>query len=224
MSAVSPNQFTVLEHLAHGPAWKRSFQTVKPLVDDLIGRGFIEPCRPHLGRGRNMLRLTGAGCALLDMKLADVPAERIVTLSLAATKQKPAKHNRTEAASRLLDEIETWCARTKTRETLIGRLLFRHPGFAGLLRLRLTVTEEKEAAVRAFLECNPDGHDGDLPKCHGFGVSRPLRSAKIRLARGPAPVISSPRALVRRDPCPQCGVRGEIGCRHHPLDSLGAVA
>lgn len=88
------------------------------------------------------------------------------------------ERNRTGAAARLLTEIESWCVRTGTQESLIGRVLFRHPGFVPLLRKRLTVSPEKEAQVRAFLTANPDGWDGVAPKCHGFGVTRPSKKQK----------------------------------------------
>jgi hypothetical protein len=94
--------------------------------------------------------------------------------------------NRLDAGAQLLADTDAWCQRTGTAETAIGRLLFRHPGFIGLLRKRLTVSDEKEAAVRQFLTDNPEGWNGKLPQCHGFGVTRPLRSAKTRLVGGVA--------------------------------------
>lgn len=65
MSALTPNQWTILEALQKGPRWARSFQYVKPLLADLIERDLVERCRPHLGRAKNMVRLTDAGTALL---------------------------------------------------------------------------------------------------------------------------------------------------------------
>jgi hypothetical protein len=44
MSRLTPNQWTILESLKDGPRWKRSYQTVKPLLDDLIEQALIEPC------------------------------------------------------------------------------------------------------------------------------------------------------------------------------------
>lgn len=55
--SLTPNQWTILESLKDGPRWTRSFQAVKPLLDDLIDKGLVERCRPHLGAGRNMVRL-----------------------------------------------------------------------------------------------------------------------------------------------------------------------
>lgn len=64
---LTPNQWTILERLEKGPCWSRSFQWVKPLVTDLIGRNLVERCRPPRGTGSNMLRLTIAGCDLLEV-------------------------------------------------------------------------------------------------------------------------------------------------------------
>jgi predicted ArsR family transcriptional regulator len=64
-AAISPNQWTILEALEDGPAWIRSFQPAKRLLDDLIDKGFVERCRPFLGRAKNMVRLTEQGKTLL---------------------------------------------------------------------------------------------------------------------------------------------------------------
>lgn len=64
-ASLTPNQWTILEALEKGPRWSRSFQYVKPLVNDLVTKGLVERCRPPLGRARNMVRLTEAGTALL---------------------------------------------------------------------------------------------------------------------------------------------------------------
>jgi hypothetical protein len=135
------------------------------------------------------------------------------------------KYNRTEAATALLAEIEDWCARTNTRETSVGHVLFLHPGFVGLMRLRKTVSVEKEIAVRNFIYCeHPNGYRGELPATHANGtrpVKRPpggLR-AKIYCERGAAQTtrLSDEEIAARRvdrDACPWCGVRSDVGCKH----------
>jgi DNA-binding MarR family transcriptional regulator len=85
MSAISPNQWTILESLKDVPRWKRSFQTVKPLLDKLVDQGLIEPCRPHLGRGTNMVRLTTRGGALLGIEVEPVSLIDRFAESLAET-------------------------------------------------------------------------------------------------------------------------------------------
>lgn len=88
-------------------------------------------------------------------------------------------YNRTDAATKLLADVEGWCRKTGSVETLVGRVLFRHPGFVGLLRKRLTATLEKEKIVRAFLADNPEGWNGKLPKCSGYGVTRPQGASPL---------------------------------------------
>jgi hypothetical protein len=113
------------------------------------------------------------------------------------------EYNRTDAAREVLTEIDAWCARTGTREGTIGHVLFLHPGFVGLLRKRLTISVEKEAAVRAFLRDHPHGYAGDLPPTHGNGT-KPVRVGPS--VRGLSEVEISARR-VYREACPRCGVR-----------------
>jgi hypothetical protein len=123
-------------------------------------------------------------------------------------------YNRTDAATAMLAEIEAWCARTATPEGTIGHVLFFHPGFVGLLRKRLTLSEEKEIAVRAFLyHDHPNGYRGELPKTHANGT-RPVKrlSKPGRCKCAPDDKFLPPK--VDRDPCPRCGVRHDIGCNH----------
>jgi DNA-binding PadR family transcriptional regulator len=85
MSRITPNQWTILESLKDGPRWKRSYQTVKPLLDDLTEQALIEPCPPHLGRARNMVRLTTNGGALVGLEIAPVSLIDRFAESLAET-------------------------------------------------------------------------------------------------------------------------------------------
>lgn len=110
-------------------------------------------------------------------------------------------YNRTEAAARLLEEIQQWCDRTATPTTAIGDELFRHSGFYGLLKKRLTVTPEKEVAVRSFMAANPEGMPATPVGRHAAGIME-------RRVEGPLPPV------VHRDPCPRCGTRGDIDCGH----------
>lgn len=134
--------------------------------------------------------------------------------------------NRHDAATAMLTEIEEWCARTATHETSIGHVLFLHPGFVGLLRKRLTLSEEKEIAVRQFIYCDhPDGYRGELPITHANGtrpVKRPAHTSKLYGERNGHPEYPTARLSeaeiaarrVERDPCPFCGTRADVGCRH----------
>lgn len=55
----------ILRDLREAPAWARSYQHAKTMVQDLIDAGFVERCRPFGGRGRNMIRLTDTGEQML---------------------------------------------------------------------------------------------------------------------------------------------------------------
>lgn len=133
------------------------------------------------------------------------------------------KHNRTAEASALLAEIEQWCSCTATPENHIGHVLFLHPGLVGLMRLRLTVSEEKEVAVRQFMSDHPNGWRGELPRTHANGT-RPRKNFKspIRQQRGEIEHASTAKLSegeiaarrVDRDPCPRCGIRADVGCAH----------
>lgn len=73
--AITPNQWTILEMLMKkGPCWARSFQYVKPLLADLVDKGFAERCKPPTGNAKNMVRLTETGSALMAEAYADVRA------------------------------------------------------------------------------------------------------------------------------------------------------
>lgn len=128
-------------------------------------------------------------------------------------------YNRTEAAKALLCEVDAWCARTATPPTSVGHVLFLHPGFVGLLRKRLTLSEGKERDARQFLADHPNGWRGDLPETHSNGVHKRARSSKIRLERGPIQRVTPSEdqlneRRIDRDPCPRCGVRADFGCAH----------
>jgi hypothetical protein len=127
--------------------------------------------------------------------------------------------NRTDAARSLLADLKQWCMDTETPETSVGHVLFFHPGFVGLLRKRLQVTPEKEAAAREFMADNPDGWRGPLPEAAVFGsfgpAANPRRGRSIK--RQKTAIREAERAeipRVDRDPCPRCGTRRDIGCNH----------
>jgi hypothetical protein len=126
-------------------------------------------------------------------------------------------YNRTEAATAMLSEIEAWCARTSTPEGTIGHVLFLHPGFVGLMRKRLTLSEEKEIAVRAFLYHDyPEGYRGELPDTHA-GLPKPSTQRREARENAGSKLLSADEIVARRvdrDACLRCGVRHDIGCKH----------
>lgn len=57
----------------------------------------------------------------------------------------------------LLIRIDAYCRDTGTEPTKIGKLLFGHWGFVGLLRKRGSLTDEKRRAVEYLLDLHPEG-------------------------------------------------------------------
>jgi hypothetical protein len=114
---------------------------------------------------------------------------------------KAADRNRTEAASALLADVDEWCAATKTNQSRVGSILFRHPGFVALLRKRLQVTQEKEGQVRDLIAANPDGVT-DIPDQdpHVHPKLAPRLSQKLLLE------------AVRSAACQKCG--GSCACSY----------
>jgi hypothetical protein len=93
--------------------------------------------------------------------------------------------HRTDAALGLLNDVERYCARTRTPEQSIGHVLFRHPGFVGLLRLRLQLTEEKEAASSRICSLNGRG---------GMGVTLASLASVRMISRRFASTVTHARA------------------------------
>lgn len=210
--AISPNQWTILEALKDGPRWSRTFQTVKPLYEDLVARGMIERCRPHLGRGKNMLRLTEAGCVALEIDPANVPAKR----------DEP-KPNSKAYTPPVLGAIQ---AGVTSRCRLICEAFVRGISAGELSR---TIVSElaarfdvqrpaiwKALRVGGVLAPYAPRQDGGAGRPLGGGEPgytehRRERSVEVAIARRPE---FPPEQFVDRDPCPRCGVRGDIGCSH----------
>jgi hypothetical protein len=115
---------------------------------------------------------------------------------------QPARNN-IAAGKALLADIDAWTLRTGTPEGKIGGVLFRHPGFVGLLRKRLIVTPESEKAVRDFLAQYPMGASHvEAPNPH-------MKTPKL------SPQLAQRRlvASVGRG-CPKCGATDGRRCRY----------
>ncbi len=59
----------LLRRLKDGPAWLRSFQQSKWRLNLLIDCGYVERCKPPLGRAANMARLTDRGGEAIGIEL-----------------------------------------------------------------------------------------------------------------------------------------------------------
>lgn len=101
---------------------------------------------------------------------------------------------------KLIEEINRWCRRTGTsynklvtaarvRPSLRSRVLTKG------MCVSVRVAEKLRRAMRE----------------HRAGISRAEHRERTRLPP-PSPPIELPR--VDREPCPYCGVRADVGCRH----------
>lgn len=115
----------------------------------------------------------------------------------------PRQHNRDFAAAALLGDIAIYCARVGIKETLLGRLIFRHGGFVGMVRKRMTVSPEAEAKVRQFMTDHPDGVEALPVPAQNLKPRLSTREAQRRLAEACGP-----------DPCPACGHRRVSPCAY----------
>jgi hypothetical protein len=212
VSGITPNQWTILEALKDGPRWSRTFQTVKPLYEDLIARGLIERCRPHLGNGANQLRLTGDGCAALEIDPASVPARRAEpkpnsksfkpVLGEIHTGAPPLARETCELFKR---SIENGLTSREAVAELAERFDVQRPAIWKRLR------DGGVIAPYAPRQKNGKGRPigGGVA---GYTAKRRERSVAVSAERSSEP---SPDQYVDRDACPRCGVRSDIGCKHN---------
>lgn len=212
MSApITPNQWTILEALKNGPRWRRSFQTVKPLYENLIERGLIEGCRPHLGRARNMLRLTAAGCEALEIDPATVPAERLEPKPNSKT-FKPVlgdiKGDAKPAVRATCEAFKLAIRNGATSREAVAELAALYDVQRPAIWKRL-----RDGGVIAPYAPRQDGGKG-RPRGGGepgYTVRRRERSIAVAQSRRTEPVADQ---FVSRDACPRCGVRADFGCKH----------
>ena len=111
----------------------------------------------------------------------------------------------------LIAFLNDWLHRTRSSTATFGRKALGDPNLVREILEGRQIRPSTEAKLRAFVAAHPDG----------VGVGNPIRRsyAKIR-EDAPEPVT--------RDPCPRCGVRGDIGCSHLPAGNarpeiIGAV-
>ncbi len=186
---VSPNQFTILESLIGGPRWKRSFATVARLLEDLLAQGLVEPCRPHMGRGRNMVRLTAAGCALLEIDMASVPLERA----------------RPDGEIPPLPSLGEVNPDAEPKDRYIGETY----------RRRVLGGEDPQVVVGQLAERRGLKRPAIHKALRRAGVLPPYQKHGSHCP-GPQPAQApkeTPRP-VNRDACPYCATRADVGCRH----------
>jgi hypothetical protein len=210
VSALTPNQWTILEALKDGPRWLRSFHTVKSLVNDLVVKGLLERCRPHLGRGNNMVRLTKAGCAALEIDSASVPARRAKDAApppVARRELLPIRADATPATRNICEDFARSIGNGSTAGEAVAALAALHDVQRPAIwkRLRNGGVIPPYAPRQDGGKGRPAG--GGVP---GYTAVRRRRSQDHREQQEAKPL--PPR--IDRDPCPRCGVRGDFGCSH----------
>jgi hypothetical protein len=210
MSNITPNQWTILEALKDGPRWARSFQMVKPLVEDLVARSLVERCRPHLGAARNMVRLTDAGCAALEIDPASVPLKRDEPKANSKAHRPHLGSIRADVTPRLRAICETFLRRIKDgvgSQVAVGELAAMHD----VQRPAIWKSLRSGGVIAPYAPSLKGGkgrpRGGGEP---GYSHRRREKSLACSEAR------NEPRSdqYVDRDPCPRCGVRGDYGCAH----------
>jgi DNA-binding MarR family transcriptional regulator len=211
MSALTPNQFTILEALKDGPCWMRSFQTVKPLVEDLLARELVERCRPHLGRGRNMIRLTAKGCDLIEIEPAVVPEVKAPEPFTPKPQRElgEIKADAPPETRRMCEEFRRRIRLGEDEKQIVADLAAQHDVQRPAIwkRLRSGGIVAEYAPRREGGKGRPVG--GGVP---GYTAERRRKSHDHSEAR--ACVLAARQPPVDRDPCPRCGVRGDVGCGH----------
>lgn len=190
---ISPNQYTIMEALIEGPEYIRHFHTVRPLLLSLIDAGLIERCAPRTQNRhhRNMVRLTAAGCAAVEVDPKSVPAERVKVAPPPKAKLVLGKMK-----DGLAHEVRLRCeaflrAFSKGEEpgTIVGQL-----------------AEQRGVTKPSIWRSLRSG--GLLPPYQSRDAKRTAQEQHL------PPLPRSSPAAVSRDGCPRCGVRGDIGCKH----------
>ena len=106
-----------------------------------------------------------------------------------------------QRALEIIAELDRWCRRTGTTYNRFVTAARVPPSTRSKIRQgRLRLTIKLANRITATMADNPRG-------------IRKGESAHVVIPRH-TPV----RLTVDRSPCPRCGVRGDIGCKHRPLD------
>lgn len=116
-----------------------------------------------------------------------------------------------EESRDLITEINRWCRKTGTNYNRLVIAAGVRPSLRSSVRrgTRLTITTAQ--VIRTTMNQNPTGIDKDD---HKRMIVRRTRERVNRVKQKTQE--GYPAALVRvdRTPCPRCGVRKDIGCKH----------
>ena len=111
----------------------------------------------------------------------------------------------------LITEINRWCRKTGTNYNRLVIAAGVRPSLRSSVRrgTRLTITTAQ--VIRSTMAQNPLGIDRDD---HKRRVKRRARDQVLRQQQREQAAFPAEPIRVDRTPCPRCGVRKDIGCRH----------
>jgi hypothetical protein len=102
-----------------------------------------------------------------------------------------------DQASQIIADLNRWCRRTGTSYSRFVTAAHVAPSVRSKVRRGLRVTVTVAERIRRTMAENPRG------------ISKATAYTPIK--RIAASIV------IDRSPCPRCGVRGDIGCKHRPL-------
>lgn len=116
-----------------------------------------------------------------------------------------------EESQDLIAEINRWIRRTGCNYNRFVAAAGVRPSLRSAVRrgTRLTITTAE--IIRATMKANPRGIDRDE---HRQRVQRRSREALNRQRQRTRKAFPAEPVRVDRTPCPKCGVRKDIGCKH----------
>lgn len=110
-----------------------------------------------------------------------------------------------DEAKALLADMERWIRRTGTNYFRLTTAARVPPNTRSMIRQgKRRVTKKVAARIRSAMRANETGIEWE----------KHIHNRK--LSASPEPIYV-PAPIADRSPCPRCGVRGDIGCKHQPL-------
>lgn len=116
-----------------------------------------------------------------------------------------------EESQMVVSEINRWCRKTGTNYNRLVTAAGVRPSLRSSVRrgTRLTITTAE--VIRSTMAQNPQGIAKDE---HKRRVKRRARDQVRRQQQREQAQFPALPVRVDRTPCPRCGVRKDIGCRH----------
>ena len=113
----------------------------------------------------------------------------------------------------LMDKVDTWCRKTATNYNRLVTAAGVNVSIRHHVRKKdRRLTRATATLLRKAMRENPGGIAWQDHKARVAGQRRELRAEISRQVR--AEVIQMNVQRVDRTPCPRCGVRADVGCKH----------